>query len=89
MTFRHAAAFALLGWYLILPPAAEAPRFDLTAPLNKWTVDSKFASDGECKQVLAAHRLEEARKHIEPRVWTFGRCVASSDPRLAPEQKVK
>jgi hypothetical protein len=87
MTCRHAAALALVGWYLMVPPAAETPRFDVKAPLNKWAIDSRFNTGGECRNTLAARRAKEARKDVEPRLWSFGKCVASDDPRLTPEQK--
>jgi hypothetical protein len=49
MTYRYAAALALVGWYLMLPPPmALTPRFDSKAPLDKRTIrGSKRSSGGE------------------------------------------
>jgi hypothetical protein len=83
MTYRYAAALALVGWYLMLPPPmALTPRFDSKAPLDKWTTDSKYKTAGKCKHMLAARRMHERRADIEPRLWSFGRCVSANDPRL-------
>jgi hypothetical protein len=49
MNFRHAAALALVGWYLIGPP-----RYLLTgrpapeAPLTEWTAYDTYATQAEC-----------------------------------------
>jgi hypothetical protein len=60
MQFRHAAAFALVGWYLLMPnlvphsgvPAANIPSnklFDLNAPLAKWRQWQAFDSAQACE----------------------------------------
>ena len=53
---RHAAALALVGWYLIIPPVfspmGQHPRSfnDLSAPPNKWDIWAKFDSESECEK---------------------------------------
>jgi hypothetical protein len=32
----HAAALALVGWYIIQPPVAGPQRVDTTAPISRW-----------------------------------------------------
>src|SRR6266849_4268260 len=46
MKLRDAAALALMGWYLIVPPP-DSPSGDtvnLKAPLNQWVIYSAFDS---------------------------------------------
>jgi hypothetical protein len=56
MNLRHAAALALVGWYLMLPSvhsSGPGPWIDLKAPLSKWTTEASFDSATECS--LARH----------------------------------
>jgi hypothetical protein len=71
----------LVGWYLMMPPAAQAPRFDLKAPLSKWDKKASFSSQKECNDALAARRAQEVRDGTTERFWAFGKCVAADDPR--------
>jgi hypothetical protein len=54
LKLRHAAALALLGWYLIAPPYIEsephsgAPVINLDAPLSPWNPRGIFDSEIEC-----------------------------------------
>jgi len=82
MKFCHAATLALIGWYLLVPPAAPTPRYDLKAPLSKWDKKGNFTSQNQCNDALATRRLKEAHDDVSQRRWAFGRCVASDDPRL-------
>ena len=77
MKLGHAAALALVGWYLMTPPALpyDPDKVDESAPLSRWDVQTKVDSKVQCE-------VEKAR-------WTgtpFGRvaklCIASDDPRL-------
>ena len=36
MNLRHAAALALVGWYLMFPPWVAQNTFDAHAPLSEW-----------------------------------------------------
>jgi len=63
---RHAAALALIGWYLLAPPIAHDPghwRPKMMAPLNQWIVANSFDSASECEKRLA----EDNEKAENPR----------------------
>lgn len=68
---RHAAALALVGWYLMLPPTAGVPGFPLqrtpndNAPLSKWTVLQAYDSAAACNA-----RQSTLFKHAERRAAT-------------------
>lgn len=47
--FLHAAALALVGWYLMLPPAGLNGFPDDDAHISKWKVSKAFDSADECK----------------------------------------
>jgi len=60
MNPRHAAALALVGWYLMIPPKIEGwyfkdwhffngVRADERAPLDNWKILKSFDSAGECE----------------------------------------
>ena len=80
----HAAALALVVWYLMLPPSKTpkpdvptllAPIFfaDVSAPLSRWTKLGAFPTQQKCE----AHRAAEprARRPVE-------QCARDDDPRL-------
>ncbi len=70
-----AAALALAGWYLMLPPITlePNPHVSFDAPLSQWFIESNYNSTGACEAGRAALsiRMQSAR------------CVAAKDPRLA------
>jgi rRNA-processing protein FCF1 len=50
---RHAAALALAGWYLMVPPDSTVPHsVDLAAPISSWSIVTNFESADTCKQAL-------------------------------------
>jgi len=64
--FRHTAALALVGWYLMLPPADDYLMPQAGAPLNKWhnsgDPDEPFSTLAECeagKVILKQNNSEE------------------------------
>ena len=75
MNLRHAAALALVGWYLLIPPVFSAmgnhPRAfnDLNASLNRWDIQASFESDTSCEKEKerirneAPLRLKFAHEH--------------------------
>ena len=81
MNTRHAAALALVGWYLMMPPLRGGGKPDDQAPISAWTVFRKFDSTAAC---------QEWKYKLETRARKTGRygprpvfmCVASDDPRL-------
>ncbi|MGO9060944.1 MAG: hypothetical protein ACLQU2_26710 [Candidatus Binataceae bacterium] len=54
MELQHAAALALVGWYLMLPPWIAQNRFDANAPLSKWQISGRFDTAQDCKFVREA-----------------------------------
>jgi len=56
MSSRHAAALALVGWYLLMPPwAGGDPPTDVntSAPLIQWNVGYSFDTRAECQNARA------------------------------------
>ena len=80
MNPRHAAALALVGWYLMVP----FPDHD--APLAHWPHNDSFDSAKECReagvglQERAAKNRSLTKAQIDAR--TMWECIASDDPRL-------
>jgi hypothetical protein len=54
---RHAAALALVGWYLMAPPNKKAD-----APLSEWTVGHTYDSAQACQDALVKGREQAAAK---------------------------
>jgi hypothetical protein len=95
MKLRHAAALALVGWYLMLPPPFGQ------ASLDQWDILSAFDTAQECEN----HKSELLRVVSDPKQFakfaaeakkqdpTWNRdtaisriqgseCVSTDDPRL-------
>lgn len=92
MNPRHAAALALVGWYLMVPPTfPDNNVVNFWAPISEWRlgdVTYVFDSAAECKRQETivekqAHTIADPKgKALAcPRCWMM--CVASDDPRLA------
>ena len=98
MNLRHAAALALVVWYMMLPP----PEPGQNAPISRWfalherkEINSQgpeylvvLKSEQECKQKLA-EELAYRKKHLTGcliciHMFERGRCISSDDPRLDP-----
>ncbi len=88
---RYAAALALVGWYLIMPPIRSAdtahPIPDSDAPLSKWTTEGTFDSAVACNRYLSSLLMAansntlpiaESKLQVEN-----AKCIATDDPRLA------
>jgi hypothetical protein len=87
---RHAAALALVGWYLMTPP----PPFDPSSPLSKWSRLGKtdYATEAECgavrEKLQATFRdpgnipPEHVTATIMVKAMAHVLCIASDDPRL-------
>jgi len=88
--FRHAAALALVGWYLMLPPLTPNGRWiDTTAPLSAWyKVKPPYASMHDCERaknaMVALHRPNPSSPSEQLRLKgeEAALCVPSDDPRL-------
>jgi hypothetical protein len=49
---RHAAALAIAGWYLMIPPIDAHNKVDAHAPMSKWKKGVRFGSEKECDDSL-------------------------------------
>jgi len=87
MTLRHAAALALAGWYLMVPPPLSYVGKDgPLKPVRSWTAVSVLATEEECE--AARSRLSQ----LDPKLGSYrglppeeiydAQCIASDDPRL-------
>lgn len=85
MKLRHAAAFALVGWYLMTPPHLRQ-KDQTIRPVSRWTVVAKFRAEKDCD----AQRAKLSK--VDPSLDTYrglppeeiydAQCIASDDPRL-------
>ncbi len=95
MNLRHAAAVALVGWYLMVPPVVEKAgsyEADFNAPLSRWSVDSPFDTAAECRAVNAnlvqqqTRVFDQAQAHSRERAVAqrliVSQCIETDDPRL-------
>jgi hypothetical protein len=89
----HAAALALVGWYLMTAPS-RAGWFDPDAPLLQWTQAGSFDTASKCEQIrtIANQKFldkfdvynRDTLEKVDPltAVNRISRCIASDDPRL-------
>jgi hypothetical protein len=96
---RHAAALALVGWILMVPPPVlhSSLPVDLGAPLSEWRLFSLHDSAADCEQGLVAfYKLAKTELAANPaderdRIQFYqlenSQCVASDDPRLKAEAR--
>jgi hypothetical protein len=78
--WHEAVIWGLVGWYLMLPPAAERagmPWPDNKAPISQWTIAKSFDKADSCEVELAKHRkgFKEtysriSHKNLETEFWT-------------------
>jgi len=52
MKLRHAAALAIVTWYLMIPPIDVGNKVNWRAPLLKWKRGMSFDSEKECDESL-------------------------------------
>jgi hypothetical protein len=60
MRIWHAAALALMGWYLMIPPMHKGPNGTIDfpearAPIIQWQVVDSYDSADSCRAGSAAH----------------------------------
>jgi hypothetical protein len=91
---RHAAAVALVGWVLLVPPIAGVPfRVDRTAPPIEWRIDSAFDTAELCEAArkrmsdsmaakLKGQTIEPGRSAMVELTQVYAKCVATGDPRF-------
>ena len=90
MNSGHAAALALVGWYLMVPPIDRTRGLfyvPATEPLSLWNTDRTFTSEDECNSALAdlkrSHlRWEGNTEFAQDQQRQHAICVSTDDPRL-------
>jgi hypothetical protein len=101
MKLRHAAALALVGWYLMVPPIGSkngVPMVDKSAPLSQWHHrHSVYQSESDCTEALTKERdtyeaeIQAGELTMGSYIWKgqldLETCIASDDPRLKEPSK--
>ncbi len=91
MKSRHAAALALVGWYLMVPPWTAPDTFDSKAPISKWQVFLSFDSAQQCQDAQIDYHAKWRRNAFQRnervvaynvRLFGEAQCIATDDPRL-------
>jgi hypothetical protein len=96
MNLRHAAALALVGWYLMLPQVIHTANdnyaADYDSPLSKWAVNTPFDSASPCGATQSGTIMKGQRDMKKFRRnsldWaiaqslTQAQCISTDDPRL-------
>jgi hypothetical protein len=96
ITVRHAAALALVGWYLMVPPlttsTAGRTLVNSSAPLTAWLTIASYDTARECNAVwtdtlrtrtaIVAALGEKSSPFVKGGAVAAARCIASDDPRL-------
>jgi hypothetical protein len=88
VNLRHAAALALLGWYLMMPPpySADVHSLDESAPMTSWTQLSAFDTAKECEDYkLEFHLRLEKKDKARADYENSAACVESTDLRFKPK----
>jgi hypothetical protein len=82
MKMQHAAALALVGWYLMIP-SWKSGKFHV-GPMSDWDIVESYDSAAECRKELEKSRRELPKYAIfETRErWNNAACISSDDPRL-------
>jgi hypothetical protein len=88
MNLRHAAALALVGWYLMVPPGKSNSGVepDLQWPLAQWSSLQSFDAAADCERAKKELQLKYMSLSSAHRVTVFemATCVEADDPRLKP-----
>jgi hypothetical protein len=98
MKLRHSAA--LVGWYLMVPPFAGAPKgapANFDAPYSSWqsidpfdTADACRADRDRLRKWAKGNTECDSKVGIEHYLcarWIGADCIASDDPRLKKKMK--
>lgn len=88
VTRRHAAALALLGWYLMVPPfRGSSNTLNQEAPLSRWKVWSAHDSAADCEsnRVYTYKQTKEdtgPQNRLMHQPILLAQCIETVDPRL-------
>jgi hypothetical protein len=96
MKLRHAAALALVGWYLMMPPVVPDPKHPGNfaaikgTPLSYWEKIGSFDTAKDCEDArqknVDAAMVPLPTTRASKEWWAkvdLSDCFASDDPRLA------
>jgi len=96
MKATHAAALALVAWYMLVPPLVNEPyKIDTEAPMSSWKVYQTFNTSAECQHLLSSAQSKYKPTATAPSgtikrgtrafalQMVFAQCVKSDDPGLA------
>jgi hypothetical protein len=86
MKLHYAAALALVGWYLMMPPQSNTPGGQRMAALSHWAIAGSFDTEKDCD----AARVKSSKK--DPTLGKYrgmpaeeiydAQCIRGDDPRL-------
>jgi hypothetical protein len=86
MNPRHAAALALVGWYLMFPPTSrDYPTGNVDAPLTQWLKrPTTYRNKDECEHVLDRdiRRTNSKNRQVWVNIYKLAQCVSTDDPRF-------
>ncbi len=84
MKLHHAAVLALGGWYLMTPPLQANGRYEKSAPLSRWRVESGFGSREDCMKTIAdlIERASTQGRRDDAEELKVAKCVSTDDPRI-------
>jgi hypothetical protein len=87
MNPRHAAAIALMGWYLMVPYRPDDP----TEPISQWYQSGSFDTAAQCRTLLEWEMSDDYAKQAEgtpnqireyQRNLKGAKRISTDDPRL-------
>jgi hypothetical protein len=95
MNLRHAAALALMGWYLMMPPIGADRSINDDASISQWRITNSYDKASECEENRNAYKrmtadqakayhlaLKESDTELVLMDMKMGVCIATDDPRL-------
>lgn len=97
MNARHAAALALVSFYLLTPPMTQSPvaiSIHANLPLSEWENQGTFDTKEECErgkaEIVAQHptptgyweHWRDGFRSFEGSAMRLSQCISSDDPRL-------
>jgi hypothetical protein len=91
MKRHHAAALALVGWYLMVPPTQSANHVDPFVPLSKWIVLKAFDTATACNDGSNSRpyvTLESTKSRRIGRIGSGQVFTVHRQRRSAPEGKI-
>jgi len=93
MKSRHAAALALVGWYLMIPPMGLHVEVEYNAPLSQWDMMGSFDSADECEKAYqqyneAGDQRQRGRARIRVLFTLASRHAMHRQRRPAPQGKI-